>query len=76
MPPMIEFHGEYDDQVPIWTVQFFQSAMTKEGNYFEQHTYKGMRHYLGEGNPKYSRYFDDEILKLADDFLRKFGLLD
>jgi len=76
MPPMIEFHGEYDDQVPIWTVQFFDSAMNKEGNYFEQHTFKGMRHYLGEGNPKYSRYFDDEILKVADDFLRKFNLLD
>jgi acetyl esterase/lipase len=76
MPPMIEFHGEYDEQVPIWTVQFFESAMNKEGNYFEVHTYKGMRHYLGEGNPKYSRYFDDEILKVADDFLRKFNLLD
>ena len=76
MPPMIEFHGEYDDQVPIWTVQFFDSAMNKEGNYFEQHTYKGMRHYLGEGNPKYSRYFDDDILKVADEFLRKFNLLD
>jgi hypothetical protein len=50
--------------------------MNKEGNYFEVHTYKGMRHYLGEGNPKYSRYFDDEILKVADDFLRKFNLLD
>ena len=76
MPPMIEFHGQYDDQVPLWTVQFFDSAMTKEGNYFEQHTYKGMRHYLGEGNPKYSRYYDDDILKLADDFLRKFHLLN
>ncbi len=76
MPPMIEFHGQYDDQVPIWTVQFFESAMRKEGNYFELHTYEGMRHYLGEGNPKYSRYFDDEILKVADDFLRKYNLLD
>jgi acetyl esterase/lipase len=76
MPPMIEFHGSYDDQVPLWTVQFFKSEMEKEGNYFEQHTYKGMRHYLGEGNPKYSRYFDDEILKITDDFLRKFKLLN
>ena len=76
LPPMIEFHGEYDDQVPLWTVQFFERAMNKEGNYFEAHTYKGMRHYLGEGNPKYSRYFDDEILKVADDFLRKFKFLD
>jgi dipeptidyl aminopeptidase/acylaminoacyl peptidase len=73
---MIEFHGEYDEQVPIWTVQYFESAMNKEGNYFELHTYAGMRHYLGEGNPKYSHYFDDEILKIADDFLRKYNLLD
>jgi hypothetical protein len=50
--------------------------MQKEGNYFELHTYEGMRHYLGEGNPKYSRYFDDEILKVADNFLRKYNLLD
>ena len=75
MPPMIEFHGDVDEQVPIWTVQYFEAAMKKEGNYFEEHTFKGMRHYLGEGNPKYSRYFDDEILKVADDFLRKFNLL-
>lgn len=76
LPPMIEFHGEYDEQVPIWTAQFFEVAMKKEGNYFELHTYKGRRHYLGEGNPKYSRYFDDEILMVADDFLRRFHLLD
>jgi acetyl esterase len=76
MPPMIEFHGMYDEQVPVWTVQFFERAMKKEGNYFELHTYEGMRHYLGEGNPKYSRYFDDEILNIADDFLRKYNLLN
>jgi acetyl esterase len=76
MPPMIEFHGTYDDQVPVWTVQFFKSAMEKEGNYFELHTYEGMRHYLGEGNPKYSRYYNDDILMIADDFLRKFKLLE
>ncbi len=76
MPPMIEFHGTYDEQVPVWTVQFFENAMKNEGNYFELHLYEGRRHYLGEGNPKYSRYFDDEILTIADDFLRKIGLLD
>jgi acetyl esterase len=76
MPPMIEFHGQYDEQVPVWTVQFFGESMKKEGNYFELHLYKGMRHYLGEGNPKYSQYFNDEILKLADDFLRKYNFLD
>ncbi len=75
MPPMIEFHGTYDEQVPIWTVQFFQNAMEREGNYFELHQYDGRRHYLGEGNTKYSQYFDDEILKIADNFLRKFKFL-
>jgi acetyl esterase len=74
LPPMIEFHGLDDEQVPKWTVQFFEMAMREEGNYFELHTYEGRKHYLGEGNPKYSRYYDDEILKVADDFLRKFRL--
>lgn len=76
LPPMIEFHGADDDQVPKWTVQFFESAMKKEGNYFELHIYEGRKHYLGEGNPNYSRYYDDEILKVADNFLRKFKLLN
>ncbi len=76
LPPMIEFHGIDDEQVPKWTVQFFETDMKKEGNYFELHTYEGRKHYLGGVNTKYSRYYDDEILKLADDFLRKFNLLD
>jgi acetyl esterase/lipase len=75
LPPMIEFHGTDDEQVPKWTVQFFESEMKKEGNYFELHIYDGKKHYLGDGNPKYSRYFDDEILKVTDDFLRKYNLL-
>ncbi len=76
LPPMIEFHGIDDEQVPKWTVQFFETDMKKKGNYFELHTYEGRKHYLGGVNTKYSRYFDDDILKLADDFLRKFNLLD
>jgi acetyl esterase len=76
LPPMIEFHGTDDEQVPRWTVEFFESAMKKEGNYFELHKYEGRKHYLGDESPKYSRYFDDEILKVTDDFLRKFNLLD
>lgn len=76
LPPMIEFHGTDDEQVPKWTVQFFETAMKKEGNYFELHIYEGRKHYLGAGNPKYSRYYDDEILELADDFLRKYNFLD
>jgi len=76
MPPMIEFHGQWDEQVPVWTVQFFQIDMKNKGNYFELHQYEGRRHYLGEGNQKYSRYYDDDILKIADEFLRKFNFLN
>lgn len=76
LPPMIQFHGTDDEMVPFWTVQFFESAMKKEGNYFELHKFEGRKHYLGEGDPKYSRYFDDEILKVTDNFLRKFNLLE
>ena len=76
MPPMIEFHGQWDDQVPVWTVQFFQNDMKNAGNYFELHQYEGRRHYLGDGNQKYSRYYDDDILKIADEFLRKFNFLN
>ena len=75
LPPMIEFHGIDDEQVPKWTVQFFEIEMKNKGNYFEQHMYEGRKHYLGGENPKYSRYYDDEILKVTDDFLRKFKFL-
>ncbi len=76
LPPMIEFHGIDDEQVPKWTVQFFETEMQKEGNYFELHLYEGRKHYLGSENAKYSHYYDDGILKIADDFLRKFNLLN
>jgi acetyl esterase len=76
LPPMIEFHGSDDEQVPKWTIQFFQSEMEKQGNYFEQHMYEGRKHYLGDGDPKYSRYYDEEILKITDDFLRKYKFLN
>lgn len=75
LPPMIEFHGTDDEQVPKWTVQFFKTEMEKEGNYFEQHMFEGRKHYLGDPDPKYSRYYDDEILGTADKFLRKYNLL-
>lgn len=73
MPPVIAFHGEDDDQVLFYIVRMFQSRMQELGNYYELHTYPGRRHYLGEGNEKYSRYFDEEILEQTDIFLEKFG---
>ena len=76
LPPMIDFHGTDDEMVPLWTAQFFEIDMKKAGNYYELHTFKGRKHYLGEGNPKYSRYYDDEILKITDDFLRKYKFME
>jgi acetyl esterase len=73
MPPAIAFHGENDDQVLFYIVRMFQSRMQELGNQYELYTYPGRRHYLGEGNEKYSRYFDEEILGRTDVFLEKFG---
>ncbi|HBC77157.1 MAG TPA: hypothetical protein DEO60_11290 [Bacteroidales bacterium] len=76
LPPMIDFHGTDDEQVPVWTARFFESEMKKLDNYFELHIYNGRKHYLGEGNQKYSRYYNDEILGITDEFLRKFHFLE
>jgi acetyl esterase/lipase len=76
LPPMIEFHGTVDEQVPVWTLQFFSTAMKQAGNQFELQLFKGRRHYLGGEDPKYAKYFDDDILRQADDFLRRNHLLD
>ena len=76
LPPMIEFHGTDDEQVPKWTVQFFQNALKKKGNEFELHMLEGRKHYLGGDNTKYSRYYDEDILKITDDFLRRHKLLN
>lgn len=73
MPPAIAFHGEEDNQVLPYIVGMFQSKMLQLGNYYELHKYPGRKHYLGEGNEKYARYFDEEILELTDAFLEKNG---
>jgi acetyl esterase/lipase len=75
LPPMIDFHGTEDEQVPVWTARSFESEMKKLGNYFELHLYDRRKHYLGDGNLKYSNYYDDEILDIADEFLRNFHFL-
>ena len=75
LPPMIGFHGTDDEQVPKWTLQFFESAMKKDGNEFELHMFEGRKHYLGGENPKYSHYYDEDILNITDDFLRRHKLL-
>ena len=73
MPPAIAFSGEEDDQVLPYITGLFKAKTKKLGNYYELHTYPGRKHYLGEGNEKYARYFDEEILELTDVFLEKYG---
>jgi len=52
----VDFLLTDDEQVPKWTVQFFENAMKKDGNEFELHMFEGRKNYLGGDNPKYSRY--------------------
>ncbi len=73
MPPAIAFHGDEDNQVLPYIVQMFKAKTLELGNEYELHTYPGFKHYLGEGNDKYSRYFDEEILDLSVAFLKKRG---
>lgn len=73
MPPAIAFSGEEDDQVLPYIISFYRAKTIELGNYYELHTYSGRKHYLGEGNKKYARYFDEEILELTDVFLEKYG---
>ncbi len=73
MPPAIAFHGREDNQVLPYIVHFFAARMKELGNYYDLHWYPDREHYLGEGNEKYARLFDEEILELTDAFLQKFG---
>jgi acetyl esterase len=75
MPPAIAFHGEDDCTVPLYGVRFFEEKMKEFGNQYELITYKGRKHYLGEGIEKYSTYFDEQVLERTDEFLVQFGFM-
>lgn len=75
LPPAVAFHGEQDHTVYPWVVLFFQRDMQAAGNSFEVQKFPGRQHYLGEGNKKYSRLFDEEIMERTDEFLKKLGLM-
>jgi acetyl esterase len=76
MPPVLAFHGEDDCTVLMYTIQLFKEKMAKLGNHYELITYPGRQHYLGEGNEKYARYFDDGIMDRTDQFLTELGFLE
>ncbi len=75
MPPAIEFHGLDDNIVKFWTVRLFENRAKANGNVFETLTFEGRGHYLGEGNEKYSRLFDEEIIERTDEFLSRYGFM-
>lgn len=76
MPPVLAFHGEDDCTVLMYTIQLFREKMAKLGNHYELITYPGRQHYLGEGNEKYARYFDEGIMDRTDQFLTELGFLE
>lgn len=75
MPPAIAFRGLEDDQVLPYIVDLFKRRMDEYGNQFEVVSYPGRKHYLGEGNEQYARYFDEEIMERTDAFLRQHGFM-
>ncbi len=75
LPPALAFHGREDRMVPYFSVQLFATKTRELGNAFELVTLEGRDHYLGEGNEKYARYFDEDILDQTDAFLRRHGFL-
>ncbi len=74
-PPAIAFHGKSDCMVIFYIVILFQEKMRELGNQFELVTFEDRKHYLGEGNKKYSRYFDEEILDRTDEFLKRLDYM-
>ncbi|MCK5702606.1 MAG: alpha/beta hydrolase [Cyclobacteriaceae bacterium] len=74
-PPVIAFHGKSDCMVIFYIVILFQEKMRELGNQFELVTFEDRKHYLGEGNKKYSRYFDEEILDRTDEFLKRLDFM-
>ena len=75
LPPTLAFHGESDCTVLYYIAQFFNEKMHELGNPFELVTLEGRDHYLGEGNEKYARYFDEGILEQTDEFLTKIRFM-
>ncbi len=75
LPPALAFHGNKDSMVAYYIVQLFAARMRELGNPFELITLDGRDHYLGEGNEKYARYFDEAILERTDEFLRQHGFM-
>ncbi|MCG6925380.1 MAG: alpha/beta hydrolase [Acidobacteria bacterium] len=75
LPPTIEFHGEEDCMVPFWVVRHFVEKARSLGNEIELVSFEGRRHYLGDGDPAYGRYYDEGVLERTDRFLEEHGFI-
>jgi acetyl esterase/lipase len=75
MPPVLGFHGREDCTVKIYSIEFFLEKSRALGNDIEYVFMDGKKHYLAEGNDKYSEILDEDILERADAFLEKHGLV-
>ena len=75
VPPTIEFHGEEDCMVPFWVVRHFVEKARSLGNEIELVSFEGRRHYLGDGDPAYGRYYDEGVLERTDRFLEEHGFI-
>jgi acetyl esterase len=75
LPPTIEFHGEEDCMVPFWAVRYFVEKAQSLGNEIELVSFAGRRHYLGDGDPAYGRYYDEGVLERSDRFLEAHGFI-
>jgi acetyl esterase len=76
LPPAIEFHGEEDDMVPIWVVRHFIQKAESMGNRIEFVPFEGRKHYLGDGDDRYGRYYDEGVLERTDRFLTEHGFME
>ncbi len=75
LPPALAFYGQNDCTVLPYTVQIFAEKMRELKNPFELIMLEGRDHYLGEGNEKYARYFDEGILERTDQFLMEIHIM-
>jgi len=75
LPPALGFYGTSDCTVLPYIVQLFEKKMHDLDNPFELIKLEGRDHYLGGGNEKYARYFDEGILEQTDEFLKKIHMM-
>jgi len=76
LPPTLAFHGEEDCTVLIWMVRYFEAKALELNIDYELVTYEGRGHYLGDGDDRYGRYYDEEIFERTDAFLVEQGFMD